>query len=189
MLYCIQNESKDGVNVGYLEQFARNKRSKEKSEVLTARLPHSLYNDFKTYCDELGLSISEAVCLLVEREVSSVKPLENTAMNEISTTLERNVNTSSNTDNSEVVVKPNTKVNTVKKTSTTKPTTNESKRFTTNPWKVNDKLPCPICEKWYAATNFSRHAKDHGTTTEQLLTDEQYKDKVNSMVAEQTEGS
>ena len=44
----------------YLEKFARNRRRREKTEVLTARIPESLYGDFKGYCDELNLSISEA---------------------------------------------------------------------------------------------------------------------------------
>lgn len=37
----------------YLKQFARNNKKKEKTEVLTARLPKSLYADFKRYCDDL----------------------------------------------------------------------------------------------------------------------------------------
>ncbi|HDU1185823.1 TPA: hypothetical protein REU56_002933 [Listeria monocytogenes] len=55
--------------MSYLEQFARNKKSKEETEVLTARLPKTLYGNFKNYCDDLGLSISEGVCLLVEKEM------------------------------------------------------------------------------------------------------------------------
>ncbi|MDR4191063.1 hypothetical protein FO521_30670, partial [Bacillus pseudomycoides] len=66
----IQDETIRGDNEGYLEKYARNKRRKEKSEVLKERLPHNLYEDFKTYCDDLGLPISEAVCLLVEREMT-----------------------------------------------------------------------------------------------------------------------
>lgn len=57
----------------YLKQFARNRRSKENTKVLTARLPESLYDEFQTYCNELGLSISEAICLLVDKEVSSTE--------------------------------------------------------------------------------------------------------------------
>jgi hypothetical protein len=54
----------------YLEQFVRNRRRREKTEVLTARIPESLYGDFKGYCDELNLSIGEAICLLIEREMT-----------------------------------------------------------------------------------------------------------------------
>ncbi|KAA0756027.1 hypothetical protein DN401_12630 [Bacillus sp. BF2-3] len=162
--------------MGYLEQFARNKRRKEKSEVLTARLPHSLYEDFKTYCDELGLSISEAVCLLVEREMTG----SDNAFDEIATTKEYIKNTNSSDDE----VKTNTKstTNVVKKN--TKENNSNTKRFTVKQWVVNDKLPCPICGEWKTAGNFLRHAKTHGMTTEQIFTNEGYREKIELMVAE-----
>ncbi|MCU5003882.1 hypothetical protein OCD70_28065 [Bacillus tropicus] len=162
--------------MGYLEKYARNKRCKEKSEVLTARLPHSLYEDFKTYCDELGLSISESVCLLVEREMSG----SDNAFNEVATTKEY-IN---NTDSSEDEVKTNTKptTNVVKKN--TNENNSNTKRFTVKQWVVNDKLPCPICEEWKTAGNFLRHAKTHGMTTEQVFTNEEYREKIELMVAE-----
>ncbi|HDR4595094.1 hypothetical protein VSK70_26660 [Bacillus sp. WOD8 KX774193] len=162
--------------MGYLEQFARNKRRKEKSEVLTARLPHSLYEDFKTYCDELGLSISEAVCLLVEREMTG----SDNAFDEVATTKEYIKNTNSSDDE----VKTNTKstTNVVKKN--TKENNSNTKRFTVKQWVVNDKLPCPICGEWKTAGNFLRHAKTHGMTTEQIFTNEGYREKIELMVAE-----
>lgn len=49
--------------------------------MLTARLPKNLYNDFKSYCNELGISVSEAVCLLIKKEVENVREEENTTMN------------------------------------------------------------------------------------------------------------
>ncbi|TKI98158.1 hypothetical protein FC699_05345 [Bacillus wiedmannii] len=158
--------------MGYLEQFARNRRRKEKSEVLTARLPHSLYAGFKTHCDDLGLSISEAVCLLVEREMTG---LDNT-FDEVATTKEY-IN---NTDSSEDEVKTNT--NAVKKN--TRKNNPNTTRFTVKQWEVNDKLPCPICGEWKASGNFSRHAKTHGITTEQIFTEERYREKIELMVAE-----
>ncbi|MDM5294647.1 hypothetical protein QUF81_15905 [Peribacillus simplex] len=54
----------------YLKQFVRNWRRREKTKVLTALIPESLYGDFKGYCDELNLFISEAICLLIEREMT-----------------------------------------------------------------------------------------------------------------------
>ncbi|MCO0598508.1 amidase family protein [Peribacillus butanolivorans] len=57
----------------YLEQFARNRRRREKTEVLTPRIPEGLYGDFKGYCDELGLSISEAVRHALLRLTSPTK--------------------------------------------------------------------------------------------------------------------
>ena len=59
---------------GILRTVLRNRRRKEKTEVLTARLPKSLYSEFKLHCDELGLSISEAVICL-EREMKGIESI------------------------------------------------------------------------------------------------------------------
>jgi len=166
--------------VGYLEQFARNRRNKEKTEVLTARLPKSLYSEFKYYCDDLGLSISEAVCLLVELEMST----ENSGFNEIATTEEyiknddeTKVNTEMNTnvvDEGVKVVEKNTRQNQT-----------YTNRFTTKQFQVNGELPCPICGEWKKASNFARHAKGHKIATEEIFTKEEYQDKINAMIDKQ----
>lgn len=162
--------------MGYLEQFARNTRRKEKSEVLTARLPQSLYSEFKQYCDELGLSISEAVCLLVEREMDSVDG----APSEIATTKEYILN--------DDVVVVNTKANTSvvsdvvrKKRNVSRTNTN---RFTTKQWVIKGELPCPICNQWASASNFARHAKQHDSTTQDIFTDEENLKRVKEMMEE-----
>jgi antitoxin component of RelBE/YafQ-DinJ toxin-antitoxin module len=168
--------------MGYLEQFARNTRRKEKSEVLTARLPQSLYSEFKAYCDELGLSISEAVYLLVEREMNSFDGVSN----ELATTKEY-------IENDDVVVM-NTETNTnivdnvvKKKRNVTKSNTN---RFTTKHWVVNGELPCPICNQWASSSNFARHAKQHDSTTQAIFTNEEYLKRVKEMIEERnTNGS
>ena len=167
--------------MGYLERFARGPRGKERTEVLTARLPASLYRNFKAYCDELGLSISEAVYLLVDREMKGIESVER----EISTTIEHGLNDDVVVMNTKLVegevnvVKKNTKVlngNTVRKQINTS-------RFTTTDWQVDGELPCPVCGEWKNASNFSRHVtKQHNMTTEQALTNEEYKEKVNAMV-------
>ena len=118
----------------YLEQFARNRRRREKTEVLTARIPEGLYGDFKGYCDELNLSISEAVCLLVEREKLAKRSHSNT------------------------------------------------NRFVTIQWQVDAQLPRPYCGQWLAATNFSRHAKRHLTTTQDIFTNEKFRKKIKEMI-------
>lgn len=172
--------------MGYLEKFARNRRIKENTTVLTARLPESLYGDFKGYCDDLGLSISEAVCLLVEREMVTLQGESETAL-AIEYKTSDDVFTT-NTDEHNEIVKSNTdkhKVNTnvVKKHANTSKA--NTKRFTTKPFEVNNKLPCPICGEWKSASNFSRHAKDeHGSTTEDIFTNEEYKEKVKAMIQE-----
>jgi hypothetical protein len=162
--------------VGYLEQFARNRRRKEKSEVLTARLPTSLYSDFKTHCDDLGLSISEAVCLLVEREVAGIERDSELAITTMTNTRDDKSNEGETGVTTNVVEK---------NTTTTNLNTNSNiNRFTVKQWKINDKLPCPICGEWKVSGNFNRHAKTHGMTTEQIFTSEEYKEKIDSMVAE-----
>ncbi|MFB5285366.1 hypothetical protein [Peribacillus sp. Hz7] len=155
----------------YLKQFARNKKQKEKTEVLTARLPHSLYSDFKAYCDELGLSISEAVNLLVEREIASLKRDSETA-----------VAVETNTDNYKSSG-DETKANTNVVTNNSKRIKSTIQRFTTNQWKINNQLPCPICQEWKAANNFRRHAnKMHKMTTQEIFTSNKYKDTINAMI-------
>lgn len=169
----------------YLEKFAR-KRNKEATEVLTARLPESLYHEFKTYCDSLGLSISEAVSLLVEREVRGETPEQQTHNEHITHT---SLHTNADKKN-DVVVIPNTndiKKNDVVVTSNTNEYTPKQKSsnsgFVTTPWKINEKLPCPICRSWISATNFSRHAKEkHQTITKEIFTDESYLAIANEMV-------
>ncbi|MCM3790049.1 hypothetical protein M3221_16805 [Domibacillus indicus] len=69
-MYQYLKSKKGDDNISRLEQFARNNRRKEPSTVLTARLPDSLYNDFKEYCDDLELSMSEAIYLLIECEIT-----------------------------------------------------------------------------------------------------------------------
>jgi antitoxin component of RelBE/YafQ-DinJ toxin-antitoxin module/uncharacterized C2H2 Zn-finger protein len=194
--------------MGYLEQFARNRRGKEKTEVLTARLPESLYGDFKDHCEELGLSISEAVFLLVEREMKGISKEKTSEQN----TQKPTTNTTNDKKNDDVFTL-NTQTNTTatKEISATKelsldklfgtkqqtprglnaiftpknnvPKTNSS-RFTAKQWEVDGKLPCPKCGQWFSASNFSRHAKSHGTTTQEIFTNERYLEKAAAMIKE-----
>ena len=164
--------------MGYLEGFARNRRSKEKTEVLTARLPKSLYKDFKNHCDELGLSISEAVCLLVDREMTT-----NDSRNEVAATLEMAEVTTNDVEAKQSVVEANTK----KSIAPRKKSSSNTSRFTTNQWKVNDMLPCPICGIWENNKNYSRHLKkkhDENLTTQMVFSEITYSEKIESMVAE-----
>ncbi len=50
-----------------------------------------------------------------------------------------------------------------------------------------NELPCPICDNWYSKTNFSRHAKNHNITTQELL--EGNKKRVLQMIDERKKGS
>ena len=153
--------------MSYLEQFARNKRRKEPSTVLTARLPDSLYDDFKERCDELGLSISEAIYLLVEREITVNQKTAKEPSTYIS---EYAKGENLITMNTEPALKHAVKMK------------RPAKRFTVKQWEVDRELPCPICNFWSNASNFSRHAKQHNTNTQAIFTNEEYIKKANEMV-------
>lgn len=158
----------------YLKQFAR-KRNREETEVLTARLPKSLYKDFKRYCDELGLSISEAVFLLVEREMKEAPPQQEPPKETNGNLKHLHKNNDNRIDD---VVTTNTieyKPKTPKRQGTTT-------RFTTKKWVIEGELPCPICRQWVSASNFSRHAKQHNTITKDIFTDESYLEIVDEMI-------
>lgn len=153
--------------MGYLENFARKSKSKEKSIVLTARLPESLYEDFKEHCEDLGLSISEAVYLLVDKEMKD---------QEVPKT-----HTTDYKNNYDVVV-----TNTIEEKPKPIKRTANTTRFTTKPWVVDGDLPCPICGQWVSASNFSRHAKQHGTNTHAVFTNDGHLEKVNEMIKKRT---
>lgn len=166
--------------MGYLEQFARNKRGKEKSEVLTARLPVSLYSEFKKHCDELGLSVSEAVYLLVEREMKGNESQSTT--NKYINDYKNDVNVNINSD--DVVAATTETIKKVFKPKQIRRGTTTG-RFTKTQWEVNGFLPCPICNEWLSGSNFNRHAKtNHDLTTETIFTSDEYKEKILAMIVE-----
>ncbi|WP_046176241.1 ribbon-helix-helix protein, CopG family [Domibacillus indicus] len=153
--------------MSYLEKFARNKRRKEPSTVLTARLPESLYEQFKEHCDELGLSISEAIYLLVQREIT-----ENMKFTEGSPEYndEYMKNNHAVVKNTDPIIKH-----------TGRGTVN-TKRFTVKQWEVEGELPCPICGSWVGSSNFARHARQHNATTKEIFTNEEYLQEVRDMM-------
>jgi antitoxin component of RelBE/YafQ-DinJ toxin-antitoxin module len=51
----------------------KNMKKKETTTVITARIPTELYSKFKNYCIQYGLSINEALKLLVENEINSIQ--------------------------------------------------------------------------------------------------------------------
>lgn len=199
--------------MGYLEKFARNRRLKGKTEVLTARLPESLCREFRNYCDDMGLSISEAIGLLIEHEmkvsdkesekkISVPQPKVNTNVyknsdddNDLNTGVYK-INDDDSDLNTNVyksttpVVKAHTnvvKINTTEAQKFKSSVGHALARFTTKQWQVNDDLPCPICGEWTSASNFSRHAKQHNTNTRAIFMDKNYLVKVNEMIKDRTD--
>jgi antitoxin component of RelBE/YafQ-DinJ toxin-antitoxin module len=175
-----------------MKQYARNKRNKENTIVLTARLPESLYNSFQKYCEEYGFSLSEAVNLLIDNEVSSIETdIEPNTKDVKENDVKMKVNTdeySENTnkdetntlgENNEIKANSNTVEKNISKGKT------NTNRFTVKPFVVNGELPCPICDKWINHSNFARHAKkQHELSTEEFFNE--YKDQIAKMIESKT---
>lgn len=157
----------------------KDRKEKSKSVVVTGRVSEDVYNKFKEICDSAGFSVSEAVRLLVINEVT---PKKHVSQQESKPRPEP-----SSVATPHYEPKPlqsDMKPPQPKPIKSFNPTMNPNNfgRFNTNKWKFNNMLPCPICNKWVSATNFSRHAKvNHdNSTTEEIFTT--YADKADEMV-------
>jgi antitoxin component of RelBE/YafQ-DinJ toxin-antitoxin module len=155
-----------------LQPFAK-KRKKEETTVITARIPNSKYELFKKYCEDLGLSINEAINLLVDAELKEADIIiKNEAdVNQISID---DVIEDSKDEEEKLNTKVNTKTNTIEK----------KERFVYEPYMNHEnKVPCPICEKFISKTNYVKHSgKMHEMTAEEVLTSEMYQDKIKEML-------
>ncbi|MFE0565587.1 hypothetical protein ACFW1D_24240 [Priestia megaterium] len=140
--------------MGKLDKYARQSKLKEQSKVLPIRLPESIYEQFRQRCVELGLSMSEAGYLLIKEELED--NLYNSNTNEVAVTTEQLQNLIHHENTSY------TRNNTGKSSFF-------STRWTSNHYEIENELPCPLCQQWYSKANFSRHAKNHHTTTRELL--------------------
>lgn len=159
--------------MGILESNKRDGKS-NKNVVITSRLTSKEYEKFKEVCDATGYSIAEAVRLLV---VSELNPKQRPAPTYASPAVTRPV---------EPVSTRGVETEAIQKvyTPATRPvSTGGFAKFTTERWKVNEFLPCPICNEWHSATNFSRHAKKvHSLSTKDIFT--AHKDEADAMVKE-----
>ncbi|MGC3792412.1 hypothetical protein [Priestia aryabhattai] len=140
--------------MGKLDKYARQSKTKEPSKVLPIRLPESIYEQFRQLCDELGLSMSEAGFLLIREELED--SLYKQTTNEVAMTTER-------------IQKPIHLQSTSDTRNNTGKPSSFSTRWTSINYEIENELPCPICHQWYSKANFSRHAKNHNTTTKELL--------------------
>jgi antitoxin component of RelBE/YafQ-DinJ toxin-antitoxin module len=53
-----------------LKQYAK-KKKKEKTSVITARIPQTMLEKFKEYCDDLDITINEAINFLIKNELEN----------------------------------------------------------------------------------------------------------------------
>lgn len=167
--------------MGYLEQFVRIKKGKGKNVTTTVKLPEETFYTLRNYCDNLGITLTEAIYLLVERELKeagSNNIQQHTKYKEINHEIAATIQP--NTEYEEEHT-PHIQQNTTKRSSST----SSSIRFNTTEYVINEELPCPICEKWVSRGNYSRHAKGHDLTTQEIF--ELHQDKTKEMVQHRKE--
>jgi len=154
-----------------------NTAKETKSATVTSRLTPTEYRKFEDICKTTGYSVAEAIRLLVLNEINPEYKAPRPAVpapKPVTSTVERKVDETVNTERIQKESHVHTPVYDYI------PTTSHAK-FTTEKWKVDGFLPCPICNEWASASNFSRHAKTtHGTTTREIFA--KWEDKANRMV-------
>ncbi|MGG1483531.1 ribbon-helix-helix domain-containing protein [Peribacillus castrilensis] len=171
--------------MGILTKLSKKKGKEPRNQPISSRLTESEYKAFEELCIETGYSMSEALRLLVQQEIKG---------NDEDTFTERiqNYSESKQVDaeskptepiRTPIPYKPSTNVVNRKRVATT------TGRWTANEWKVNDELPCTICDSWVSASNFSRHLKKlhDNVSTQEFFT--KYADRANEMVKERIEST
>lgn len=161
-----------------------NKRSEKtnKTVVATSRITEKEYKDFKELCDRTGFSVSEAIRVLIQGELSPETPkrAEKPAQRKSAPVVE-SVASEEYTEETP----PEYSIPTLKPFNPrSRPPRSSFGRFTTEKWKVENFLPCPICNTWVSSSNFSRHVKSNhnNMTSEELFT--QYEAEADQMVAD-----
>ena len=131
-----------------LERYARRATVGRRDKVIRARLPGDLYERFRDHCTRLGLTISEAVFLLIRDEVD--RPGPGGGRKDYMEGPERR-----------------TEGHTVATPRPQAIRTRRSRRFVVAPYVVDGMVPCPECKTWVSRSNISRHMRDlHDSDTE-----------------------
>ncbi len=156
-----------------LKKYSKQNENNSRSQPISSRLSEEEYKAFYDLCEQTGYSISEAVRLLIQEELSSIDARINTESIHTNTDSKQQstlrIHSSSNVNNSSTNVNKGIRRGAI------------GNRFTTNPWNVDNRLPCGACGGWISKANFSRHAKnDHGMTTQEIFT--KFKDQADEMV-------
>lgn len=141
-------------------------------QTLTRRYNTRLSEDhavqFEKLCRECNFTPSEAIRLLIVEELKRVRD-EGEMMS-------REMRTYGDEEATESIQKK-AYVSRPKRISTVG-------RFNTKPWQVDGYTACPVCQTWYSSKNFSRHAKEHGMTTQEIFQDEERRKIADEMVLE-----
>lgn len=159
-----------------LRKYARPKSSDPKKCTLSVRIPENLYKDFKAECERNGYSMAEGIRLLLELDLRGDPDPVSTNQDPP----KKDVYTSAHTSKEPVDTSVYTKE---KPTAPPRQPRRSGGRFTTKPFVVGGRLPCPICGTWpERQANISRHMREfHDSTTEEVYTAQM--DKVREMVA------
>lgn len=137
-----------------LKQYAKD-TPKEPTEVLSLRIPRSIYNKYKEHCDQYGLSLAEATAILIKTELGD--SYKTPSREDVAKTIQREL------------PKKSSSIQTV---SPKKQSRSNTGRFTTTQYQVDGELPCPICGEWKSHGNFARHVKGtHSKTTQEIFTE------------------
>lgn len=137
-----------------LKRYAKD-TTKEPTEVMTTRVPRSIYNQFKRHCEQYGLSLAEATAILIKTELGD--SYKAPSHGDVSKPIQKEL------------PKQSSSLQTVSQKK--QPRSNPG-RFLTTEYQVNGDLPCPICGEWKSSTNFSRHVKvTHNKTTQEIFTE------------------
>lgn len=157
--------------MGLLKKLSRKSDKEVKNKAVSTRVTEKEFEAFSDLCDSTGFTMSEALRLLILQEINEldlqVKTKDIQTFTESKPSSSQSKQLSSN-DKQKLLT-----VNNRKQIS-------NSNRFTTKKWVVNDRLPCPICNAWLSASNFSRHAKEHNMTSQAIFTE--HGDKADQMV-------
>lgn len=150
--------------MSHLRKYRRPERTKGKYTVsISFRVSQEMFDQWQAYCDnELNLDMSEAMRLMIEEELKAAKKetLPPPAAG------------------SPRLVSAPSPLPTKKRTL---PRSQFGGRFTVNPWDVQGRVPCPICENWHNRSNYSRHARTaHDMSSQELI--EGNKEKADAMV-------
>lgn len=150
--------------MGRLKKYAR-KPTGTRSKPLTTKLSDEEYQDFLRYIKSLGLTSSEAIRFLILEELyNEEQPHDNQMFTNVGPRYEKNTPSDASEKPQKTKVNPREDSVYLKK------------------FKVNGKLPCPICGTWSSASHFrQRHAFRHeGMSSAEFLN--KYEDAALQMV-------
>ena len=170
-----------------IKKYSRKVDNEPKLHPITTRVTNEEYTSFDNLCKENGYTLSEGLRLLVKQELNSLDQdvAESTetysAPRRAPQAARRRTATKVNTPHSIPVKVVASKAPTDPDGPKVIEKKQGRKRFVSIPWRIEDDLPCPLCDLWISASNYARHARSfHESTTETLLTT--FEAKANQMV-------